>query len=92
MRLTTPPDEHTTIAIQRADAAEGLASVQVPATGIDLVAVERALIEFALDVHAGNRTRAARFLGLSRSALLYRLHKYHLVTAYRGGPVQRGRP
>lgn len=79
VRLITPHDEHTTIAIQRADAAGAGASVTVPPAGIDLVAVERALIRFALDVHGGNRTRAARFLGLSRSALLYRMQKYHLA-------------
>ena len=50
----------------------------VPLTGVELIAVERALIQFALDSHGGNRTHAAAFLGLSRSALLYRMQKYHL--------------
>ena len=79
MRLSTRPDELTTIAVQCTDAAGVPASVTIPPNGVDLVAVERALIQFALDVHAGNRTRAARFLGLSRSALLYRMQKFHLV-------------
>lgn len=79
MRLTTRPDEHTTIAVQQTAGASARASVTVPPTGVDLVAVERALIQFALEVHSGNRTRAAKFLGLSRSALLYRMQKYHLV-------------
>ncbi|MBI2835120.1 MAG: hypothetical protein HYX76_11915 [Acidobacteria bacterium] len=52
----------------------------VPASGIDLEAVERALIVFALASSGGNRTRAARFLGLSRSALIYRMHKHGLAT------------
>ena len=78
MRLTSRPDEHTTIAIRPADAAQS-ATVIVPHTGVDLVAVERALIQFALDANSGNRTRAALFLGLSRSALLYRMQKYQLV-------------
>jgi two-component system NtrC family response regulator len=55
-------------------------TVAVPASGIDLQAVERALIVFALASSGGNRTRAARFLGLSRSALLYRMHKHGLAT------------
>ena len=78
MRLTTLPEEHTTIAIRTADASEARATLTVPLTGVELIAVERALIRFALDRHAGNRTHAATFLGLSRSALLYRMQKYHL--------------
>lgn len=79
---TIPPraDEHTTIAIRQTEAADAPASLAVPATGVNLVAVERALIQFALDVNRGNRTRAAQFLGLSRSALLYRMQKYHLAS------------
>jgi two-component system, NtrC family, response regulator AtoC len=47
---------------------------------VDLEAVERALIVFALDTTGGNRTRAARLLRLTRSALLYRLQKYGLTS------------
>ena len=46
--------------------------------GVSLEAVERALIVYALEANAGNRTRAARFLGLTRSALLYRMQKFGL--------------
>ena len=88
MRLTTAlPDEHTTIAIRATDSTGGGTSVLVPPTGVDLAAVERGLIRFALDTHGGNRTHAARFLGLSRSALLYRVHKYHLVPPQRDGQI-----
>lgn len=55
------------------------AMVAVPASGVALEAVERALIVFALASSDGNRTRAARFLGLSRSALIYRMHKHGLA-------------
>lgn len=55
------------------------AIVSVPASGVDLEAVERALIVFALDTTGGNRSRAAKLLRLTRSALLYRLHKYGLT-------------
>jgi hypothetical protein len=79
VRLTTPRDEHTTVAIRGTDAAHAGASVIVPSAGIDLVAVERALIQCAPDSHGGNRTHAARFLGLSCSALLYRMQKHTLI-------------
>ena len=86
VRLTTHPDEHTTIAIRHAAEADASATMTVPPTGVDLVAVERSLIRFALDVNGGNRTRAALFLGLSRSALLYRMQKYHLDSPLRRLP------
>ena len=52
--------------------------IAVPESGADVEAVERALIAFALERTGGNRTRAARFLRLSRSALIYRMHKHGL--------------
>ena len=61
----------------------------VPDAGLDLVAVERALIRFALERHGGNRTHAAEFLGLSRSALLYRMQK-HGLAAPCGSPARPG--
>lgn len=56
------------------------AIVSVPISGVDLEAVERALIVFALDITGGNRTRAAKLLRLTRSALLYRLQKFGLTS------------
>lgn len=53
--------------------------IAVPESGADIEAVERALIVFALEQTGGNRTRAARFLHLSRSALIYRMHKHGLA-------------
>lgn len=60
--------------------------VSVPLAGVDLAAVERTLIRFALELHDGNRTHAAAFLRLSRSALLYRIQKYHLDLTYSRQP------
>lgn len=68
------------VTVRRADAPyRNRLVVAVPDAGADLDAVERALIAFALHRTGGNRTRAARFLGLSRSALIYRMHKHGLV-------------
>jgi DNA-binding NtrC family response regulator len=47
--------------------------------------VERVLIRKALDRFDGNVSRAASFLGLSRSALYRRLDKYDLSPAEAGG-------
>jgi DNA-binding NtrC family response regulator/pSer/pThr/pTyr-binding forkhead associated (FHA) protein len=43
-----------------------------------LAEVERAAIVAALDAESGNQTRAARRLGLSRRALIYKMEKYGL--------------
>jgi DNA-binding NtrC family response regulator len=48
---------------------------ELPPAGIDLVALEAQLVRQALARTGGNRTRAARLLGLSRHQVLYRLHK-----------------
>jgi DNA-binding NtrC family response regulator len=48
----------------------------LPESGIRLDALEADLIRQALTKTAGNRSRAARLLGLSRDTLLYRIKKY----------------
>jgi DNA-binding NtrC family response regulator len=58
-------------------------ALTIPASGISLEALERAVIAFALERHGGNQMRSARFLGLSRSALIYRMRKYRLTTSAR---------
>ena len=70
----------TSIIVRLADRTTGdSVAVVIPDSGADVEAVERALIAFALERTAGNRTHAARFLGLSRSALIYRMHKHGLA-------------
>ena len=78
MRSTMLSKARPAVTVRQSDDSDE-ASVSVPASGVDLEAVERALIVFALDVTGGNRTRAARLLRLTRSALLYRLQKYGLT-------------
>jgi DNA-binding NtrC family response regulator len=48
----------------------------LPANGLDLEELERDLICQALARAEGNKTGAARLLGLSRDTLRYRLEKY----------------
>jgi len=58
--------------------AAGAHAFSLPASGIKLAEVELDLIEQALDMAAGNRSKAARLLGISRDTLLYRMQKYDL--------------
>jgi transcriptional regulator with GAF, ATPase, and Fis domain len=48
----------------------------LPAGGVDLEAVERDFVEKALGQSQGNKSKAARLLGLSRGQLYSRLEKY----------------
>ncbi len=52
---------------------------RLPTAGVRLEEVETLLIRQALERTAGNRSRAARLLGLTRDTLLYRLKKYSLT-------------
>lgn len=49
---------------------------ELPDQGIRMEELEVSLIEQALNKAAGNRSRAARLLGLTRDTLLYRMKKY----------------
>ena len=50
----------------------------LPPEGVNLDDLERDLIRQALQRHEGNRTHAAKHLGLTRQTLLYRMQKYVL--------------
>jgi transcriptional regulator with PAS, ATPase and Fis domain len=52
--------------------------VELPKEGIRLEQVEIDLIRQALDRTDGNRSRAAKLLGISRDTLLYRMQKYKI--------------
>ena len=51
---------------------------RLPDQGVALATVEESLIRQALDRTRGNRSRAARLLGITRDTLLYRLKKFEI--------------
>jgi len=59
---------------------EGSGGFTLPPQGIDLNQLEAELIRQALSLAGGNKSRAARLLGLTRDTLLYRIQK-HLIAA-----------
>jgi transcriptional regulator with GAF, ATPase, and Fis domain len=63
--------------------------LEIPDAGIDLDELERGLILKALDKAAGNVSRAARLLGLSRRTLQYRMEKIQAETAPDGASTAR---
>lgn len=67
--------------ICRGDAPNGHPSdnafgFRLPASGVDLEQLEIEAIRQALALAAGNKSRAARLLGLTRDTLLYRMRKH----------------
>jgi two-component system NtrC family response regulator len=54
--------------------------VTLPEEGMSLGSVERQLILQALEKFHGNQTRAAKYLGMSRRTLAYRLEKYGILS------------
>ncbi|MEZ5402771.1 MAG: sigma-54 dependent transcriptional regulator [Bryobacteraceae bacterium] len=61
-----------------AAAAHGPLLTEMPEEGMSLEAVERELIERALEKFDGNQTQAARYLDISRRTLIYRMEKHQL--------------
>ncbi len=73
--------EHLPSAVIRGDSGAGAngpaeASLSLPATGIRLESIERGYVEKALLMAKGNKSRAARLLGLTRAQLYSRLEKH----------------
>ncbi len=60
------------------DVPESVAPIRLPEAGVRLEEVEISLLRQALERTGGNRSAAARLLGISRDTLLYRLRKYAL--------------
>ena len=55
---------------------QSLPQFTLPPTGLDLDNLEASLIQQALELTKGNRSKSARLLGLSRDTLLYRMQKH----------------
>lgn len=56
----------------------GRLRMELPDEGVPLEEVERELIRAALEKHHWNQTRAAAYLDLTRSTLIYRMQKFGL--------------
>lgn len=50
----------------------------IPEEGIELEEIEKGFVRQALERCGGNQTHAAKLLGISRHALIYRMEKFHL--------------
>lgn len=59
--------------------ASGSLPFELPEEGLDLVGLERDIIKEALAKMKGNRSATARYLGIPRHVLLYRLEKYNII-------------
>ncbi|MDQ3750213.1 MAG: sigma 54-interacting transcriptional regulator, partial [Acidobacteriota bacterium] len=57
----------------------GNVRIELPAENISLDAVEREIIRYALDMHNGNQSQTARYLSITRSALIYRMQKFGFI-------------
>ncbi len=64
---------------QQAAAMSSSSLFQLPVEGVHLESLEIQCIQQALHHTAGNRSRAARLLGLTRDTLLYRMKKYAIT-------------
>ncbi len=65
--------------LEAAPGEEAAGTFRLPDEGLVLERLEADLIRQALEKAGGNRSRAARLLGLSRDTLLYRMKKYAIA-------------
>ena len=77
-RLGAPPDlpEGDRVLRVRLDAEPW--ALDLPRGGLPLPALEQRLVEEAIRLHGGNKSAAARYLGIPRHVLLYRIEKYDI--------------
>ena len=52
--------------------------LEIPDEGVNLDAIERELLLRALEKAAGNQSKAARYLDISRKTFIYRMEKHGL--------------
>ena len=60
------------------------AGFRIPAAGLVLEDLERDLVRQALEMSGGNRTHAARLLGMNRDQIRYRIEKFNLGDSANG--------
>jgi two-component system NtrC family response regulator len=65
----------------------GRLRIELPDEGLSLETVERDLLSAALEKHGWNQTKAAAYLDITRSALLYRMQKFGLEKPHRQEPT-----
>ena len=56
----------------------GNVKFELPSDSISLDEVESEIIRYALEMHNNNQSQTARYLGITRSALIYRMEKHSL--------------
>lgn len=78
------PDAATNVSAPDDARASRWHPFRIPEVGFDLEGHERALLEQALERTHGNKSAAAKMLGLSRATLRYRLEKFGLGKAGAG--------
>ena len=66
--------------IRRPSSSAANLLLEFPSEGLSIEAVEQEIIRQALEMHGGNQTRVARYLDITRSALIYRMQKYGLTS------------
>jgi len=70
----------------RAETPSGEAAFRLPDQGLSMDELERELLRQALERTRGNRTQAARLLGMNRDRIRYRIQKFNLEDAVREAP------
>jgi len=78
--------------LRSADQQIGTLRMELPDEGISLEEVEKELLLAALQKHTWNQTRAANYLKITRSTLLYRMQKFGLERPRSAGDVPEGPP
>jgi len=67
--------------VREAESRIAKIDLKLPDESIDLEQVEKEILSQALQKHAGNQTRAAKYLNISRKTLIYRMEKFGLVSS-----------
>ena len=64
--------------VKKPSSANGKLWFPLPSDPINLEDVEREIIRESLRRHDGNQSQTSKYLGITRSALIYRMQKYGL--------------